>query len=213
MWHNFILAITAYLLGSIPPAIWIGKALHGIDIRQYGSKNAGTSNTMRILGVKTGIPVLLIDVLKGFVAVKLAGWSSFQAGTDAFVNMQLALGVLAVLGHLFPVFAGFRGGKGVATSAGILLALYWPAALVSIGVFLLSLFISKYMSLSSLIMGISYPISIIFIFRFEFISLKIFSIGICLILIVTHWKNISRLLHGEENKATFLFRNAKNKAG
>ncbi|MDR1673442.1 MAG: glycerol-3-phosphate 1-O-acyltransferase PlsY [Bacteroidales bacterium] len=211
MWHNFILAVPAYLLGSIPTSIWIGKALYGTDIRHHGSKNAGTSNTMRILGVKAGIPVLLIDVLKGFVAVKLACWTSFQANTVAFVNMQLALGILAVVGHLFPVFAGFRGGKGVATSIGLLLALYWPAALLSIGVFLLSLFISKYMSLSSLIMGISYPISIIFVFKSEFISLKIFSIGICLILILTHRKNIFRLLHGEEKKATFLFKNAKNK--
>ena len=205
---NILIAITAYLLGSIPSAVWIGKATKGIDVREHGSKNAGATNTMRVLGVKTGIPVLLIDVFKGFAAVKLALWSAgFESGTNAFVNFQLVLGAAAVVGHVFPVFAGFRGGKGVATIVGILLALHWQATFVAIVLFFITLFISKYVSLGSLMMGLSFPVSVIFIFRTDSISLKIFSMVVCILLFVTHRKNITRLLKGTENKATFLFKN------
>ena len=201
--------IGAYLLGSIPSAVWIGKAAKGVDVREHGSKNAGATNTMRVLGVKTGIPVLLIDVFKGFAAVELAlALPVFEKGTDAFISFQLVLGVAAVVGHIFPVFAGFRGGKGVATIVGILLALHWQATLVAIGVFLLTLFISKYVSLSSLMMGLSYPVSVIFIFKNinTPLTMIIFSVAVSILLLFTHRKNISRLIHGNENKATFLFR-------
>jgi glycerol-3-phosphate acyltransferase PlsY len=210
---DLLLVLAAYLIGSIPSSVWIGKMLRGVDVRAHGSKNAGATNTMRVLGVKIGIPVLLIDILKGFAAVKLVLCSSFLYNdTDTYIKFQLLLGMVAVLGHVFPVFAGFRGGKGVASVVGVLLALYWPATVLSIGVFLLSLCICKYVSLSSLIMGVSYPISVIFIFTSEktnSIYLEIFSIAVCLLLFVTHWKNIARLLKGEERKATFLFGNAK----
>jgi glycerol-3-phosphate acyltransferase PlsY len=202
---NYLIAIGAYLIGSIPSAVWIGKALCGVDVRESGSKNAGATNTMRVLGVKVGIPVLLIDIFKGFSAVKLALCSSYMAGSNAYVNFQLVLGVCAVLGHVFPIFAGFRGGKGVATIAGVLLALHLPATLVAGGVFFCALLISKRVSVGSLLMGISYPISIIAVFKSEFLSLKIFSLAICVLLFVTHRKNIYRLLKGEENKAHFLF--------
>ena len=208
---NLLIITAAYLLGSIPSAVWTGKAAKGIDVREHGSKNAGATNTMRVLGVKTGIPVLLMDVFKGFAAVKLVFLSpDFETGTNAFVNFQLLLGAAAVLGHVFPVFAGFRGGKGVATIVGILLALHWQATLVAIAVFFISLFISKYVSLSSLMMGLSFPVSVIFIFRTDSISLKIFSAVVCFLLFVTHRKNISRLLNGKESKATFLFKNIKS---
>jgi len=204
---NILIITAAYLLGSIPPAVWIGKAIKGVDVREHGSKNAGATNTMRVLGVITGIPVLLIDVFKGFAAVKLVLLSpTFETGANAFVNFQLVLGAAAVIGHVFPVFAGFRGGKGVATIVGILLALHWQATLVAIAIFFISLFISKYVSLSSLMMGLSFPVSVIFIFNTESISLKIFSIVVCVLLFVTHRKNIERLLSGKESKATFLFK-------
>jgi len=206
MVFDILILIGAYLLGSIPSAVWIGKAAKGVDVREHGSKNAGATNTMRVLGVKTGIPVLLVDVFKGFAAVKLALLSSvFESGTNAFVNYQLILGAASVVGHVFPVFAGFRGGKGVATIVGILLALHWQATLVAIAIFFISLFISKYVSLSSLMMGLSFPVSVIFIFKTDSISLKIFSIAVCILLFITHRQNISRLLHGKEGKATFLF--------
>jgi len=207
---NLLIILCAYLLGSIPSAVWIGKATKGVDVREHGSKNAGTTNTMRVLGVKTGIPVLLIDVFKGFAAVKFALLSStFVAGTNVFVNFQLILGAAAVLGHVFPVFAGFRGGKGVATIVGILLALYWQATLVAIAVFFITLFISKYVSLSSLMMGLSYPVSAILIFKTDSITLKIFAVAVCILLLITHRNNILRLLKGKEGKATFLFKNVK----
>ena len=207
MIYDILIIIGAYLIGSVPSAVWIGKIFCGIDVREHGSKNAGATNTMRVLGVKTGIPVLLIDILKGFAAVKLAFLSpDFLPGTNTFVNFQLILGAAAVLGHIFPLFAGFRGGKGVATIVGILLALHWPATLVAIAVFLVTLFISHYVSLGSLLMGISFPISVIFIFHSDSISMRIFSLVVCLLLFITHRKNISRLMHGTENKATFLFR-------
>ena len=208
MYIELLIVIAAYLLGAIPSAVWIGKAVKGVDVREHGSKNAGATNTMRVLGVKTGIPVLLIDVFKGFAAVKFALLSPvFEIGTNAYAAFQLALGIAAVLGHVFPVFAGFRGGKGVATIVGILLALHWQATLVAIAVFLISLFISKYVSLSSLMMGLSFPVSVIFIFETNSIALKIFSIVVCILLFITHRKNISRLLNGKENKAIFLFKN------
>ena len=204
---NLLIITAAYFLGSIPSAVWIGKAVKGVDVREHGSKNAGATNMMRVLGVKIGIPVLLIDVFKGFAALKLALLSPcFATETNSFVNFQLALGAAAVMGHVFPVFASFRGGKGVATIVGILLALHWQATLVAIAVFFISLFISKYVSLSSLMMGLSFPVSVIFIFNTESISLKIFSAVVCILLFVTHRKNISRLLNGKENKATFLFK-------
>ena len=205
---NILIVTSAYLLGSIPSAVWIGKTTKGIDVREHGSKNAGATNTMRVLGFKTGIPVLLVDVFKGFAAVKIALLSTtFEAGINSFVNFQLALGAAAVLGHIFPVFASFRGGKGVATIVGILLALSWQATLIAIAVFLVTLVVSKYVSLSSLMMGLSFPVSVIFIFKSDSISLKIFSVVVCILLFVTHRKNISRLLNGNENKATFLFKN------
>jgi len=204
---NILLKITgAYLLGSIPSAVWIGKATKGVDVREHGSKNAGATNTMRVLGVATGIPVLLIDIFKGYAAVTLALFlPAFEIHTNAFVNFQLLLGAAAVLGHVFPVFAGFRGGKGVAAIVGILLALHWQATLIAIAVFLITLVISKYVSLGSLMMGLSFPVSVICIFKTDSISLKIFSIAVSVLLLVTHRKNISRMLKGNENRATFLF--------
>ena len=203
----------AYLLGSIPSSVWIGNLTKGVDVRDYGSKNAGATNTMRVLGVKIGIPVLLIDVFKGFVAVKLALFSPvFESGTNGFMTFQLALGIVAALGHVFPIFAGFRGGKGVATIVGVLLALHWQATFVAIVIFFTVLFFCKYVSFSSLMMGLSFPVSVIFIFKNIVttpISLKIFSIFVCILLFVTHRKNISRLMNGKENKATFLFKKTK----
>ena len=207
MIYNALLIAGAYLIGSIPSAVWIGKSFRGIDVREHGSKNAGATNTMRVLGFKTGIPVLLIDILKGFAAIKLALLSpDLIAGANAFVNFQLMLGAAAVVGHVFPIFAGFRGGKGVATIVGILLALHWPATMIAIGIFLITLFIFRYVSLGSLMMGLSFPISVILIFDSDSISLRIFSLVVCLALFITHRKNISRLLHGQESKATFLFK-------
>src|SRR3954471_9295792 len=113
--YSISAVILAYLFGSIPTAVWLGQAFYGIDVREYGSGNAGATNTFRVLGKKAGIPVLIIDILKGFAAVSIAGYSAYTPHTASYVNYQLVLGVAALIGHIFPIFAAFRGGKGIAT--------------------------------------------------------------------------------------------------
>ena len=206
----FLILISAYLIGSIPTSVWIGKIFFDIDVRDYGSGNAGATNVMRVLGPAIGVPVLLFDIFKGYLAVKLlSSFSYFNAGTDKFVNQQIALGVAAVLGHIYPVYAGFRGGKGVATIFGVLLALSPFSTLCAAGVFLIVLFISKFVSVSSISAGLSFPVWIIAVFQTTFLSLGIFSVVVAFLIILTHKKNIVRLLNGTENRASFLFKEKK----
>ena len=198
--------LLAYLTGAIPTSVWVGKVFYNIDIREHGSGNAGATNTMRVLGVKIGLPVLLFDIFKGWLAVKYAViLKVFEAGSQEWMMLSIALGIVAVIGHIFPVYVGFRGGKGVASIFGVLLALSPLATLCAGGIVLLSLFISKYVSVSSMLAGISFPLWIIIVFGTDFLSLKIFSIVVAILLIFTHKTNIKRLLRGEENKAGFLF--------
>ncbi|RMG78149.1 MAG: glycerol-3-phosphate 1-O-acyltransferase, partial [Bacteroidetes bacterium] len=149
--EHIIAIVIAYLMGSIPTAVWIGKIFYGIDVREYGSGNAGATNTFRVLGKKAGIPVLIIDILKGFFAVKL----SYLFGGDILshnqlINFQLTLGLAALLGHIFPIYVGFRGGKGIATLLGIMIAIHYQAALISFAIFTVIFIASKYVSLSSM---------------------------------------------------------------
>ncbi|MCK4630154.1 MAG: glycerol-3-phosphate 1-O-acyltransferase PlsY [Bacteroidales bacterium] len=202
--------ISAYLLGSIPTSVWVGKIFYGIDIREHGSGNAGATNTIRVLGWKAGLPVMIVDVLKGFAAVTLIRFvQSPPPGTDQFVNYQLMLGGAAVIGHIFPVFAKFRGGKGVATLFGMVLAISPFSTMVCAGVFLITLFLTKYVSLSSILAGFTFPVAVIVIFHTSVTSMVVFSIAVSVLLLLTHQKNIGRLLRKEESKATFLFRNRK----
>ena len=199
--------ILAYLLGSIPTAVWIGKYFYGIDVREYGSGNAGATNTFRVLGKKAGIPVMLIDILKGWTATNLAyliGMSITGPNHSVqFVNYQLALGITAVMGHLFPIFAGFRGGKGIATLTGMILAVHVQASLVCILVFLIVLLITRYVSLSSIAAGFTFPLSTIFIFHVSVRSIIVYGMCICILILVTHQKNIERLMKGKESKVNF----------
>lgn len=198
-----LLCVVAYLIGSVPSSVWIGKIFYGIDVREHGSGNAGTTNTIRVLGAKPGMIVFAIDALKGFAAVSLAHLSHFEAGSTPFVNIQLLLGICAVLGHIFPIYAHFKGGKGVATMLGIIIAIHPLAALICFAVFAVVLSISKYVSLGSMIAGVTFPILIIAVFQIHIISLMIFSVAVSLLLIVTHKKNIKRLLNHEENVFSF----------
>ncbi len=208
---NFTLIIfLAYLLGSISTSIWIGKFFYGIDIRNEGSKNAGSTNTFRVLGIKAGVPVLFIDILKGFLAVRLVYLTNFFVGTDSFFTFSIALGIAAVLGHIFPVYEKFKGGKGVATLLGVVLSIHPPAALLTICVFLIVLLISRYVSLSSIIAGLAFPILLIGVFKTTALPLIIFSLAIAILLLVTHQKNIERLLKSEESKAN-LFKKKKKR--
>ena len=199
---NAVIAVVlAYLLGSLPSAVWIGKAFHNIDVREHGSGNAGTTNTIRVLGWVTGIPVLLIDIAKGWLAAMLPVFLHLTAPATALMtNLQLLTGIIAIIGHIFPVFAGFRGGKGVATVFGVFLALQFLLTLCSIGVFLVVLFITGIVSVSSMIAGISFPVFLFLFFDTPSILFKIFSILAGIALLVTHRKNIGRLIRGEEAK-------------
>lgn len=195
--------ILAYLLGSIPSAVWIGKKYYGIDIREHGSKNAGTTNMLRVLGRRAAAPVFALDFLKGFVAVTVVELLQYDEliGPNDIINLKIAAVVAAVLGHIFPIFAGFRGGKGVATLVGAVTGIYPPAILLCFGVWIVVLMISHYVSLSSMIAGCCFPV-------FTLISPKvndslpfvIFSFAIAVLLIVTHRKNIKRLREGTESK-------------
>jgi glycerol-3-phosphate acyltransferase PlsY len=199
-----VFVILAYLIGSIPTAVWIGKAFYNIDVREFGSGNAGATNTFRVLGQKAGIPVLIIDILKGALAVSLAFLSPYVFESDEFVNLQLALGIAALVGHIFPVFAGFRGGKGVATILGIVMCILPLSCCLSLFVFLIVLFSSRMVSLSSMIGGVAFPFVLYFIFGNTNPILTTFSIVVAVLLIVTHRKNIVRILNKQESKIKFL---------
>ena len=199
----------AYLIGSVPTSVWIGKIFYGIDIRDYGSGNAGTTNTFRVLGKKAGIPVFIIDVFKAFFPAKFVFFFPYLIqGTPQYVNLQLLFGAIAVFGHIFPIYAKFKGGKGVASLLGVALAIAPMAALVAFVVFFVTLVITKYVSLSSLMAGFSFPIMIILVGKTTIVSLMFFSVLLSVLLVLTHKKNIERLLRREENKA-YLFKKRK----
>jgi glycerol-3-phosphate acyltransferase PlsY len=205
---NVVLVIVAYLLGSIPTSVWIGRIFYGIDIREHGSGNAGTTNTFRILGAKAGIPVFIFDAFKGWAAVKLIYFSDYYIpATGDYINAQLLFGLAALLGHIFPVYVGFKGGKGVATLFGIVLGIHPYSAMLAVGIFAISLVVSRYVSLSSMIAGFSFPILIIVVFETTTISLIFFSMIIAVLLLLTHQKNIERLLNKEESKFTIKKKN------
>jgi glycerol-3-phosphate acyltransferase PlsY len=191
--------VLAYLLGSIPSAVWIGKRFHNIDVRQHGSGNAGTSNTIRVLGWKTGIPVLMIDVAKGWLASMLPVFFNLaEPGSALLINLQIIAGVIAIVGHIFPVFAGFRGGKGVASVFGVFLALQPLLTVYCTGVFLVILLVTGIVSLASMTAGIAFPLFLFLLFNTPSVMFKVFSIIVGIALLITHRKNIGRLLRGEE---------------
>jgi glycerol-3-phosphate acyltransferase PlsY len=204
-----MLLLGAYLLGSIPTAVWIGKYFYRIDVREYGSGNAGATNTFRVLGKRAGVPVLLIDVLKGFAAVNLAYISNYTPHSNQFINLQLVLGIASLIGHIFPIFASFRGGKGIATLLGIVLAVHMFAALIAIGIFIIVLLLSGYVSLGSMIAAVIFPFIVIGVFKETVPSLVIFSILIAIMVLITHQKNIERLLRREESKARIIRKKKK----
>ena len=203
--NELILIIFAYLIGSVPTAVWVSKYFFNIDIRDYGSGNAGATNTYRVLGFKWGTAVMLIDMLKGFVAVKLAYLLPFYVADEfARTNFQIGLGLCAVLGHIYPVWAQFRGGKGVATLFGLVLAISPWTALGCVGVFLVVLFLTRFVSLSSILASLAFPIFILVIFNVDNPAYRIFAVSVAFLVMLTHQKNISRLLKGSENKAPIL---------
>lgn len=193
--------VIAYLLGSVPSAVWVGQAFWGIDVREFGSGNAGATNTFRVLGPKAGIPVLLMDIGKGWLAVQIAVFlGSYPTASQQFVNLKLALGVAALLGHIFPVYVGFRGGKGIATLLGILWGVHPQAALFCLCIFIFVFLLTRYVSLSSMVTAVAFPFIIMLFFNETTASMNIFGMAVAILVLVTHQRNIERLFRGEESK-------------
>ena len=198
---EILLIICAYLIGSIPTAVWVSKYLYGIDIRDYGSGNAGATNTYRVLGPRLGTFVMTIDILKGVCATSLYLLIPFYMHDEwARTNLMVGLGLASVLGHIFPIWADFRGGKGVATLFGMVLAIQPLVALCCVGVFLLVLYLTRYVSLSSITAGIALPICVLWIWNDDVILYRIFAICVAALIILTHQKNIVKILRGDESR-------------
>ena len=191
--------ILAYLLGSIPTSVWLGRGLKGIDIRDHGSGNAGATNAFRVLGKPIGFVVLSLDMLKGYLAVNLSHLHhEILPDSEGWMILRIGLGAVAVVGHIFPVFAGFRGGKGVATMAGIGLAVHPLAAIAAMGVYALIFSLFKLSALGSLAAVLSYPVWVMLVFQSEFKAIWVFSIAVPVLTIITHRANIARLIRGKE---------------
>ena len=197
--NTLLFILFAYLLGSIPTAVWVGKSWYAIDVREHGSKNAGATNTFRVLGKKPGIIVLIIDIIKGAIA-SLLPFYFYTGTTDQVVNLQIITSIVAVVGHVFPCFANFKGGKGVATSLGVIIGLHPAAAGICMAVFLLVFLTSHYVSLGAMIGAITFPLAIVFVFHTHSFWLIVFAHVLAILVILAHRKNIQRLLKGEESK-------------
>jgi glycerol-3-phosphate acyltransferase PlsY len=199
--------IVAYVLGSTPTAVWYGLRVHNVDVRQHGSGNAGATNTFRVLGKRAGSIVMLVDILKGLTATMLA-FALIEVGaieSNQLVEYKLLLGVVAVVGHVFPFYTRFKGGKGVATLLGMVISLEPLVALSCIIVFLIVLTFSKYVSLSSLLATLTFPLLLLVPpFKTDEPILIVFGFLMFVVLAITHKKNIRRLIDGSESR-TYLW--------
>lgn len=199
-WTDFLWAIPAYFLGSIPTAVWVGRAKYDLDVREHGSKNAGATNTFRVLGKKAGRVVLSIDILKGMLAVLLPFFVlPLPFSSPHLTHIQLVASFMAVLGHVFPIFAGFKGGKGVATSLGVIVGLQPLAAAICLIVFLIVFISTQYVSLGSISAAVVFCCCL-WLFPINTYALPIFGSLLAFIVIFAHRKNIKRLLDGTESK-------------
>jgi len=159
---ELLIVLTAYLIGSLPTAVWVSRYFFNIDIREYGSGNAGATNTFRVLGKKWGTFVMIGDMLKGLLAVKLVWLLPYYYDHDlARTSLQIGLGLAAVVGHIYPIWADFRGGKGVATLFGMVLGIQPNVALCCVGIFILVLYLTRWVSLSSILASIAFPVFIL----------------------------------------------------
>jgi len=208
-----IITILSYLVGSIPTSIIVGKATRGIDIRQHGSGNAGGTNVVRVLGWKAGVFVIVMDMAKGLIATMVIarlmyGPIPFENKTpfDDFTVVQIIAGCAAILGHVWTLFAGFKGGKGIAAAGGMLIGIAPVEVAVSFGVFAIVILLSHYVSLGSLSAAVTFPLTMFFRENVFMVDIKgyntliFFSIAIALLIIYTHRSNIRRLLKGTENR-------------
>ena len=210
---ELLLIIIAYLIGSIPTALIISTKFFGVDIRDYGSGNMGATNTFRVLGSKFGTVVMVFDILKGMLAVGLFYFLPFYIHNEwDRTNLMVGLGLAAVMGHIFPIFAQYKGGKGVATLFGMILAVQPVIALSCVGVFLLVLFLTRYVSLSSIIAGITLPVCVLWIWNDDVVVYRIFAVLVACLIILTHQKNIIKILRGNESRIPILKYRDRKKA-
>lgn len=204
----------SFVLGSIPSAIWVGKLFKGVDVREHGSGNAGTTNTFRVLGWPSGVTVFTMDFMKGFVAsfwISALAWDMFAGPlsppnweVDAF--LKISCGLFAVIGHMFPLFAKFKGGKGAATACGMLFGIEPISIGISSIIFVTTILLTRYVSLASILASFFYPVSLIvmkYVYGFDKLvdgSMVIFGALVATGIIVKHKSNIKRLLEGTESK-------------
>jgi acyl phosphate:glycerol-3-phosphate acyltransferase len=210
--QEIVLIFIAYLIGSLPTAVLVSKYFFGIDIRDYGSGNAGATNTFRVLGTRWGAFVMAVDIMKGVLASFLYLLLPYYLTNEwDRTNFMIGLGLSAVVGHIFPIWANFKGGKGVATLLGMVLAIQPLVALCVIVVFLLVLYLTRFVSLSSILASIAFPLFILVVFNEPEPLYRVFAIAVALMVILTHQKNISRLLQGNESKARIFKRRDRRK--
>ena len=220
MFNLFFIVTLSYLVGSIPTSIIVSKAVRGIDIRDYGSGNAGGTNVMRVLGWKHGLFVMILDALKGALAVVIIarifhGNMPFNNATpfDDFTLVQIIAGIAAVIGHIWTVFAGFKGGKGIATALGMLLMIATVDMLIAVGAFIIVVSISKYVSLGSIVAAVVVPLALVIrenVFNVNipgYHTILPFIIATSLLVIFTHRRNVVRLINGSESKISFSKKN------
>jgi glycerol-3-phosphate acyltransferase PlsY len=197
--------LAGYVCGALPWGLWIGRLVRGIDIREHGSKNLGATNVYRTLGPGLGVMTLLLDIAKGAVPVGVVpGLAITRAFPGGHSWCAVTVAVAAVLGHVFTVFAGFRGGKGVATTVGVLLALSPLACLVFLVVFLATLLVTRYVSLGSVLGAIAFSVSLAWLAPARWRD-PVFAVGVLLaaLVIVRHHENMRRLVRGDERKFSF----------
>jgi len=207
--------ISAYLIGSIPSSVWIGRSFYGIDIREKGSKNAGATNTIRVFGLLPGIFVLGIDAFKGWMAVYIANFFGrfytdlwgMVSGAEYLTYFKLVLGIIAVIGHALPLYVGFKGGKGVATMLGVIIGVFEQLLPLIIAIYVVVFVLSNYISLASIITSIAFPILYITCGHWlnyqVYIPLIVFTFLVAIFIPYTHRKNIKRLINKEEPKFKF----------
>ncbi len=205
MTYIVLFCLLGYVIGSVPSAGWVGKSFFGGDVRDHGRGNAGATNVFRVLGKTAGSAVLLLDVLKGLFASRLAylyvNTIDSSLTYTEMMDFKIIFGVMAILGHLFPVFANFRGGKGVATLFGVIITLNPGLALWAVLVFLLVFVPTGYVSLGSMISGISIPVLAMRVFGMYQTGVVVFTLTLAVLVVLTHRKNIQRLIAGTENRA------------
>ncbi len=203
--NEVLLILLAYVFGSIPTSVWVSRYFFGVDIRDYGSGNAGATNTYRVLGSRWGTFVMVVDILKGVFATSLyLLMPTYLQDEWARTNFMIGLGLAAVLGHIFPIFADFKGGKGVATLFGMVIAIQPLVAVCCVGVFLLVLYLTRFVSLSSILASVAFAVFILFIFNEQETLYRVFAVAVALMVILTHQKNINRIFNGTENKVPIL---------